>query len=330
MATPGVGHLSYVQIAKQATAGTATTATHRYELVSWNVPSLTGAARDRSLNSTAVSRRSLSPVGLIHKGSFTVRANYEGMAPLWNCVTTAAGVKTGTTSPYTYTFKESSRYQRSTIYLIPGGTVSSVQQLVYVDAYITGFTVRCAAGSGDDSMMTWEFDFISPTMTQSTSAPTSLSTATPRPISFNHASTYDMGLGAVAADTRIKSFEASFKQPFSEDRFYVGSLSADSGLRNDFATCQWRFTAELQTADAWVAVANSSTTVAPTLTFAEPGSTGRTFQIKSSSCMVTEYSNPIESYGVIPMNVTYEGSYNAGDASALVATIVDTVSSTVP
>lgn len=331
MATPGVGHLSYVQIAKQTAVATAGTASHRYELISWNVPSITGAARDRSLNSSAVSRRSLSPVGLLHKGSFTVRANYEGAPMLWNLATTLLGARSGTVSPYTYTFKESSRYQRSTIFLVPGAsTIGSVQQLVYVDSYITGVTVRCGAGSGDDSMMTWEFDFVSPTMTQSTSAPTSLTTATPRPISFNHANTYDMGLGAAPSDTRIRNFEVSFKQPFSEDRFYVGSLTADSGLRTDFATCQWRFTSELQTSSAWDAVANSSTNLAPVLTFTEPGATGRSFQIKSSSAMVTEYSNPIESYGVIQQNMTMEAAYNTGDASAIVATIVDTVSITVP
>lgn len=82
MATPGRGHKSYLQLVPEAAYGTkVTAATRRFEIISMDIHPEMGVIEDPSLNNQA-SRRAVFQGGLIFKGSFVVRANYEGMEEL--------------------------------------------------------------------------------------------------------------------------------------------------------------------------------------------------------------------------------------------------------
>lgn len=143
------------------------------------------------------------------------------------------------------------------------------------------------------------------------------------PVLFHQGITMDDGSGDAAASVRIRSFEVTLEQPHAE-RAYVGSLTVDEPLREDFLKATWRFTQEFTTTTQ-LAAARAFTVGSPQLVFQHPTTIGsavkREFELRSNQANLVEFTDPVEGYGVLISTATWESWFDPTDASALVARI---------
>jgi len=314
MGTPGRGHKSYLQFGVETTYGTAVAATHKVEVISMKVDPIIGVIRDPSLYD-AVARRALYQGGLMYKGNFVIRCNYSGLGVLWKAALGA--VATTGVGPYVHVFKESADLPSLTLQMIEGNIPATQYQRVD-GAIITSMTIRGTAGQGDDGMVQVEFEVLAKNKLNVASAPTTITNFPAlAPVLFHHATVVDNGTGDTSSDIRVRSFEISHRSPFTEDRFYLGATNIDQPLREDFVACQWKITSEFQTIAQFNAAA-AFTVGDPELTF----TTGATaiLNIVSNSANLVEYSNPVENYGIILAQATWEAWYNSSDLTSLMLT----------
>lgn len=154
---PGLGHRSFLQIAKEATWGTFVKPYDKLEIISWSVAPQIGVIQDPSLYA-AQSRRGMFQGGLLFKGTFVVRLNYEGLEELFRAVFGTAGysgvVVAGTVMDHT--FKEGSTLTPLSMEVsvgdVPAGKVFKLS-----GCKVMSLTVRGTAGSGTDAMLQAEF-----------------------------------------------------------------------------------------------------------------------------------------------------------------------------
>lgn len=174
---PGLGHKSYVQFGpKEGTYGSFQTPTKKLEVVSWNIAPQVGVIQDPSLYG-AQSRRALYQGGLLYKGTFVVRLNYEGLEELFRAVfgTYSQAVVSGTVRDHT--FKEGATLN-SYSFEVGVGDVPTGKVFRLLGAKLTSLTVRGTAGSGTDAMLQAEFSVVAKDMT-SDAAPTAAATVGP-------------------------------------------------------------------------------------------------------------------------------------------------------
>jgi hypothetical protein len=123
---------------------------------------------------------------------------------------------------------------------------------------------------------------------------------------------------------RLRSFEVTLENPHDEARYFMGSLNPDEALRNDFIVARWRFVEEFTSiaaydlARVWAA---SGSEPSPRLIFQHPTAIDTTyyreFEMRSNKCNITEFSAPVEGYGVVLANVTLEAFNDPTDASGM-------------
>ena len=269
MPVPGLGHRSYLQIGKETTYGTAVAPTARFEIVSATIPPQVGIIQDASLNQ-APARRAIYQGGLLYKGTFVVRVNYEGLEELFRAVFGATGYAGSVySSPLNqHTYKESSILPSYTVELsigdIPTGKVAR-----YVGAKLTDLTIRATAGTGNDAMLMAEVTVLAKDAISDQNPGASLTAPAVMPVLFHQAVVADDGTADANSNIRMRGFELSLTQPHAEDRFYLTSVNPDEPVRSDFLQARWRLTQEYITKTQFDA-ARAFTTGSPRLLFRHP------------------------------------------------------------
>jgi hypothetical protein len=317
----GLGHKSYVQFGpKETTYGTFVTPTKKLEVVSWSVAPQVGVIQDPSLYN-AQSRRGLYQGGLLYKGTFVVRLNYEGLEELFRGVfgTYSNTVVSGAIRDHF--FKEGATLNSYSFEVIVGD-IPTGKCFRLLGSKLTGLTVRGTSGVGTDAMLQAEFTVVAKDMTSNNNPTAALSFPSVFPVLYHQATTVDDGTADTGANLRVRAFEVSLESPHAEDRFYLGSVNIDEPLRSDFLTARFRLTQEFKTQTQFDA-ARAFTVGSPQLTFRHPTDLGggffREFELRANQANLVEFSNPIEGYGVLISTATWEAFYDVTDASALVA-----------
>jgi len=315
---PGLGHRSYIQFGlKESTYGTFQTPNTKLEIISWNVAPQIGVIQDPSLYS-AQSRRGLYQGGLMYRGTFVVRVNYDGLEELMRGVfgtysQTPVGVGRD------HKFSEGPTLNSYT-FEVSVGDIPSTQVFRLLGAKITGMTIRGTSGVGTDAMLQAEFTVVAKDMTSGQTPTGALSYPAVLPVLYHQCTTADDGTADASSSIRIRSFEVTLEQPHAEDRFYLGSVNIDEPLRADFLTARWRLTQEFTTLTQFNA-AKAFTVGSPKLIFEHPTDLGagfkRQFELRSEKANLVEFTNPIEGYGVLVSTATWEAWYDTTDASAL-------------
>lgn len=405
---PGLGHKSYVQIAKESTWGTfvapdASARGQRLELTSWNVNPSISALPDASLYAKQ-SRRAMYQGGLVYKGSFSLRANYEGLEELLRAAFGSATRTTVSGKVGDFTFTESATLPSLSIEAVMGEVGGAGKSFNLSGAKITSITFKASAGTGTDAMLMIDCNVIAKDMTanntvtantganlvtytsccnisgttvtltsgnttalyvgmtvsgtgipdgavvyaktDSTHFELSLSATTgtgvtltcvglsaPRilPVLFHHAvaaSTKD-GTTDAAADVRIRSIECTMESPHAEDRFYLSSLNIDEPVRQDFLSVKWKLTQEFNTTTQFNAARSFTSGVVKVLfknAAIDLNATGNSpeLELRSNTAYVTDFSSPVDSYGVLVSTSTWEATYDTTDATALLARVRNT------
>jgi len=133
----------------------------------------------------------------------------------------------------------------------------------------------------------------------------------------------DDGTADSAADILMRNVEVRLENNITDDRYYLRSKNVAQPVRNDFSEPQWRITQEFQKKTVYDA-ARAFTAGSPLLTFSNGATNALTFTLQSGSANVTEYSDPVEGYGIILQNTTWTAWKDATDGTALMATVVNT------
>ncbi len=142
------------------------------------------------------------------------------------------------------------------------------------------------------------------------------------PVLFHQASTVDDGI--TTSGSRVRALEVTLEQPHVEDRFYLGSLNPDEALRNDFLVATLKVTQEFAT-KAQFDAARAFTQGSPQFKFvhtsALTGGFFREFELRANSANITDFSAPVEGYGILISTVTWRAFQDPTDLSAVVARI---------
>ena len=323
MAGPGLGLKSYMQIGpKEATYGTFQTPTKKLEVVSFNVAPNIGVIRDSSL-SNSPSRRGLYQGGYNFKGTFVVRANYEGLLELFRGVAGGYSHAVADTTAHDHLFKEAAALNSYSIEVAMGDVPTNNPGKVFrlLGAKFSGLTVRGTAGTGNDAMLMCEFTVVAKDMTSVNTPTGALAFPAILPILYHQATIVDSGVSDLTGDARVRSFEFALENPLAEDRFYLGSVNADEPLRQDFLKATFKFTQEFTTAGQFEA-ARAFAVASPVLLFKHPdviGATTKTreFELHANQANIVEFSDPVDAYGVLVSTCTLEAFLDPiGDASS--------------
>ena len=317
---PGVGFKSYAQIAKMvATYGeTGVAATKRFEISNFNVAPVIGVIQDASLNNSP-SRRGIFEGGKSYRGTFTTRLNFEGLEELFRGVMGGYAFATST-----HTFKELADLPSYTMEVVIGDIPTGKCFDLY-GVKFTGVTLRGSAGQGADAMLQAEWSVIAKDMV-SNQTPAVLTAPATNPVIFHswNSGSAVVDDGTAEAGARVRSLEVSIENPHAEDRFYMASMNVDEPIRNDFLNVKWKLQQEFVSktqfdlARVWAA---SGAEPSPRFVFVGQAGTAYTFEVRSTTTQATEFSAPVEGYGIIMSSVTYEAFWNATDASAVVIAI---------
>lgn len=319
---PGLGNKSFVQYGIQAAYGTAVAAQAKGEIISASIDPVVGMIPDPSLYS-GVSRRGVYQGGLYHQGRLLMRANYGGTAGGMGRLLRAAfgAVVTTGAGPFLHTYKEAATPPALTIEIIDGDVVSG-QCIRCIDSLITEMTIRGTAGQGEDAMLQFEFGFVCKTVTPAFTLTPALAYPVISPMLFHQSVTSsgtDDGSNDALALQRIRSFEMTLTNNYALDRFYFGSITPDTPLRNDFISARWRFTSEFVSYAAY----NRATAFSTSSPRLKVVSGADSFELRSASAKLVEYGHPIEGYGVIVANLTHEAFQDPTDVSALVGVLTN-------
>lgn len=310
MAVPGIGAKSYIQIGKESIYGTAVAATKKIEVVSFDVAPQIGFIEDPSLYNQP-SRRGFYQGGLLYQGKITMRLNFEGLLKFFEGVF-GSGVTTGA-GPYTHTFKEALNLPSYTIELIEGDVATGLEQEL-VGAKIVDMTIKGTAGDGNDGMFLVECTVLAKDKVVGQTPTGALSYPAVLPALFHQMTTVDEGSDDAASSIRVTDLEVRIENKLAK-RFYMGSLTPEEPIRNDFLEVTWRITQEFITTALFAKA--KAFTVANLNFIWTSGS--RTFTLRSNQANLDAYGNPVENYGIISARSSWRAFYDATDLSALVA-----------
>jgi hypothetical protein len=321
---PGLGHRSYIQFGlKETTYGTFQIPAgpgYKQEVISWDVEPNIAVIQDPSLYAQP-SRRAIYQGPYNVKGTFKVRLNYEGLLELFRA---AFGTYANTlveTGVRDHKFSEASLLN-SYSFEVAIGDVTAGKVFRLLGAKIVALKVSGKAGTGDDAMLMAEFTVLGKDYVSNQTPTGSLNFPPVFPVLFHQGITMDDGTADAASSVRIRSFEVTYENPHTEDRFYLGSLTMDEPLRQDFLVARWRLEQEFTTLTQWDA-ARAFTLMTPQLIFQHPTTIGvsskREFELRSNKAQVTDFGAPVQGYGVVISTITMEAYQDPTDVSALFA-----------
>jgi hypothetical protein len=316
-----VGANTTFYVGKQVTRGTQLTLWSEFEaseIISLSIEPVITTIPDPSLYS-GVSTRAFYAGGVSWQGTLKVRANYLGTA---QSILLGGVLGTNTAGAIT----ESSTQAYLSFIFLRGGMEDTPLYERLSNICMTGFSFKCAAGTGAEGMGTFEFSFIASTYTSGLAAltgdlPTAPATS---PVLFRQANktTWCDGLrdavGAGAIAYRPKAIEIDYRVPLEPSNFIMTSATSLEPARTGLNTCTVKFEESLMSVTPIVAAstgaANSYKLCVPFVS----GATSIIFEAGSSaSARVAAYSGPVEGYGEVRESITWNCGYNATEVGAL-------------
>lgn len=174
---PGQGRFSLLRIAPEATFGTNPVAAffgRKYEIIRCRVDPVKGEIPDPSLNNS-VGRRAVYGGGILYRGSFVVRTNYQGLQLLYKWIFRRAPVYTVLVADRSWdaTFRDSDSelaVYSMAIWMGQGNIPASQGQRLN-GAICTRMLLRTVAGQGPDAMFQVEFDVLAKSLTTAIAEP---------------------------------------------------------------------------------------------------------------------------------------------------------------
>lgn len=316
MAT-GFGHDAYLQIGREVTWGTAAASVRRFNIVSGSIASERAKVRADVL--TAFRNRSAIYAGpQVGRASVTLEADYEGQLHLWDGAlgTATFGSNGGTSTgsgPYTWTFIQRnlfSSYSLQMVTNIPSGKCDRL-----LGAKIQSLKLSGSTGF-DAKPLKLELEFVGSAVSTNVSPTGALSANSALPIMSHHVDTanFKSGTADTAGTERLRSFELSIKNNLSE--YFYGADTIEEPLADDFAETQLKWTIEFGTQTAIDEYVNN-TQGAPIIKFAAPTGT-KSLQISMpKGYIVSPVGRPIDRYGVLTQEFTYEAIHDSGTVSGV-------------
>jgi hypothetical protein len=163
---PGLGHKSYLQMGPESVYGIAAPCTAKLEVLNIKLDPSIGVIQDPSLYAKQ-SRRALYQGGFAFKGTFAVRANYEGMLELMRAISgtyDGGNVAPGETTVWDHKFTEGPTLRSYTLELGLGDVPATKVNRI-VGAKLLNVVIRGTAGQGADAMLQAEFTVAAKSMT---------------------------------------------------------------------------------------------------------------------------------------------------------------------
>jgi len=308
----GEGRKSYIQFGLESTWGTGVPATNRLEVISMDVGPDQGVILDPSLNNS-VGRRGVFQGGIVYRGTFLVRLNYQGMLKLFKALFgvtwTPTLVEAATSWDHIIHDQLAQLGVHSlTIEMVEGDIATGLCQRL-LGAVITSLTVRVVAGQGQDAMLQAEFEVLAKDKETGQTPTGALSAPAVLPALFHHALTIDDGV--TTSGNNVRSVEVRYEAPHAADRFYLGSKNPAEFIRDDFVKATYKFSQDFQVVTPLTNL-KAFTNASPQLVF-RGGALGANFyefEMKSEKAQVTRASTPVAGYGVISMETTIEAYHD--------------------
>lgn len=198
---PGLGHKSYVQFGgREATYGTFVAPTQKLEIINWNITPTVGVINDTSLYGQP-SKRALYQGGLLYRGTFLCRLNYEGFEELFRNAwgTYSNTIVTGTTRDHF--FREGPTLTPMSIEVNLGDVPTAGKVFRLLGAKLTAMTIRGTAGSGNDGMLTVEFTVLAKDYVSDQTPTAAVTHATVAAVTATGVSSLTRATGSFITDT---------------------------------------------------------------------------------------------------------------------------------
>lgn len=322
MAT-GLGHDAYLQIGREATWGTTVSATRRFNIVSGTMNGERAKVRTDAL--TAFRNRSAIYAGpQIGRSAVSLEADYEGQLHLWDAVLGTAtfgsnGMTVTGANPYTWAGIQRNLFSSYAMQLmtnIPSGKCDKL-----LGAKLNKFTLSGSTGF-DSKPLKMDLEFVGSAVTTNVATTGTPTANAALPIMMHHVDTanFKSGNADAAGSERLRSFELSITNGLAE--YFYGADTIQEPLADEFATTQLKWTIEFgtQTAlDEYLA----NTQGAPIIKFAAPTGT-KSLQISMpKGYIVTPIGRPVNRYGLLTQEFTYEAIHDSGTVSGVAITIVN-------
>lgn len=174
---PGQGRFSKLRIAPEATFGTNPVGAffgRQFEIIRCRVDPVKGEIPDPSLNNS-VGRRAVFGGGILYRGSFLIRTNYQGLQLLFQWVFRRAPIYTSVTADRSWdaVFKDSDSELAvySMAIWMGQGNIPATQGQRLNGAICTRLLWRTVAGQGPDAMFQCEFDVLAKQLTTGIAEP---------------------------------------------------------------------------------------------------------------------------------------------------------------
>jgi hypothetical protein len=290
---PGFGHKTYLQFGPHETNyGTFIAPTKKLEVVSWNVAPVVGVIQEQSLYNQQ-SRRALYQGGLLFKGTFVVRLNYEGLEELFRAVTGSYTAPTVDGAVQDHKFTEGLTLN-SLAFEVIKGNIRTGTCFRLLGSKLLSVAIRATAGTGNDAMLLAEFTVVGQQFLSNQTPTGSLAFSNLHPVLYHHGFVYDDGTASgipvplTGPPNRIKAIEITLDNPHDEARFFMGLLNPDEPVRNDFIVARMRITQEFNDILQFDA-ARAFTVGSPRFVFKQPGN----FVTHTSTVVTVNANNTI-------------------------------------
>lgn len=309
--TPGLGFLSYIQIGKETTFNTAAVATSKLEIIDWNVQPVIGVIRDPSLYG-GVSQRAIYQGSRYWKGTFKVRLNFEGQLELFRGALGTYASTVVETSVRDHKFTEGATLNSYTIEAALGN-IPNGKCFRMTGATFTGVTLAGSATGGADENVIATFSVVAPDMQSAITPTAALNFPAVLNVPFNLGVTWNDGVTSDGTN-RVRSWEYVIENMMDEKRLYVGSLTPDQALRNNFLKTTFKFVEEFATVQLFNAARNF-TAGAPQLVMRGTTTIGSTsfreFEVHLNNANLVKQDTPVQGYGIMLASSEWEGSRDA-------------------
>lgn len=321
---PGFGHDCYVQIGRESVWGTSVAATRKFAVLSADFQPIRGKARSNSITNYRT-----RPA--IHKGPQMARAiveleaDYGRMLHLWDAAMGTASYSSdgGTSSgggPYTWTFKQLSVFNSYSMELLTNVPGSKCDQILGAKLNRLKFSGSVGLDSPPCRLATeWIGKSMSTNVVQTVIADSS----TPLAVMPGHIDTaaFDAGTADSAGSDRLKSWEITIDNKLAE-RFY-GADTIDEPVADDYADVTFKWTMEFTSKTA-IDEYLANTSGNPTIKFTNGT---QSIQFASASAyIVTPVNRPVNRWGILTQDFTYEAIYNSSAATGITITVVNSES----
>lgn len=318
-----LGHDCYLQIGREATWSSTVAASRRFNIVNGTMMGERAKVRTDAL--TAFRNRSAIYAGpQIGRANVTLEADYEGQLHLWDAMLGTAtfgsnGMTSTGTNPYTWTGIQRNLFSSYSLQLITNVPSGKCDRMG--GAKLNKFTLGGSTGF-DAKPLKMDLEFVGASVATNVSPTGALTANTALPIMMHHVDTgtFKSGTADTAGTERLRSFELSITNGLAE--YFYGADTIQEPVADEYATTQLKWTIEFatQTAiDEYVA----NTQGAPIIKFAAPTGT-KSLQISMpKGYIVTPVGRPVDRYGILTQEFTYEAIHDSGTVSGVAITIIN-------